>query len=189
MPPDDPPMGANRNLQNGAVVRAPKGLEGLVTLRTAAVGAGQLGIFDRGGQRAVIAPAVPWPTRLLTAWSRRGSVRRCARGAWRRCRGRRCFRLAAEELLFPQTQFGFDFGEALLQLGFAFDGAPVHSPPISGFARGAELFLQQGADRTGTRRWRQRWLSRYRRVGRRSNGVLFPQEYIDGNALRSATEY
>ena len=73
-------MGAHRNLQNGAVFRAPDGLEGPVTLGTAAVLAGQLGILDIGGQMTVIAPAVPTPTALLATPSPLVGVWRCGRG-------------------------------------------------------------------------------------------------------------
>ena len=73
-------MGPTSTLQDGGVFRAAEGLEGQLTLGTAAVVAGQLGIFDLGGQMAVIATAVPRPTGLLATWSPRGGVRRRGRG-------------------------------------------------------------------------------------------------------------
>src|SRR5438128_847110 len=116
---------------------------------------------------AVLASAVSRPTGLLATPSPLGGGR-CGRGGCRLLRGRRRFRLAAEELLFTQPQLGFEFGEALLELGFACDGASVHGPPISGFASAAELFFQEWADRTGTdsRRRHCNTSRRHRRRGK-----------------------
>jgi hypothetical protein len=146
-------MGAYRNLQDGGVFRAPEGLEGPMTLRAAAGRAGQFGILEVRGEVAVVASAVPRPTGLLATPAPRGAVGRWGRWGGR-LRRRRGFRLAAKKLLFAQPELRFEFGEALLELVFAFNGAAVHRPPVSSFARGAELFLQEGADRTGTQGWR-----------------------------------
>ncbi len=56
MASDNPPMGANLDLQNGRIFRTTDGLKGSFTLGTATVVAGKFRIFDVGGQMAVIAP-------------------------------------------------------------------------------------------------------------------------------------
>src|SRR5262249_58409326 len=112
----DAPMGANRNLQNRGVLRTPEGLEGQVTLGTATVGTRKLGLLDHGGPMAVIAPAMPPPTALLTTRPP-GGVRRSWRPGGLGLGGRRRFRLATEELLVAQTEVRFQVGNALVELG------------------------------------------------------------------------
>ncbi len=102
MASDNPPMGANLDLQNGRIFRTTDGLKGSFTLGTATVVAGKFRIFDVGGQMAVIAPAMPLLTALLTTRPLGGAC--CGWRPGELWLGGRCrFRLAAEELLFPQT--------------------------------------------------------------------------------------
>jgi hypothetical protein len=146
MAADEAAMGLDFDLQEGGVLGAADGGEGAAAGPAAALLPRDLVFFDEGGQVGIVAAAGPRPTGLLAAPP--GVRARGPKG--RRAGGRDAgFALAAEELLLAETQLGFECGDALLEGGFALDGAVVHRLPVTGLPPGLELHGEARANRTG----------------------------------------
>jgi hypothetical protein len=122
--------------------------------------------FDDGGQVAVVASCRSGPSALLAAWAWEvwGGVVG-VRGVVGRCSGVG-FGFRAEELLFAESEFGFEFVNALLGEAFALECALVHGLPVGGLSEGLEFLGESWVD--GTESGGQR------RCGTRRRGVGGP---------------
>jgi hypothetical protein len=145
---DEAAMGLDLDFQDGAVVAAGKGSEGLAAVLTAALVRGQVADLLGGRQGGVITTAVAWDAALLATASAG-----CWHPALRRQRGRVHdwgavgeFRqqvsrgvvgaqtvgavvglgASAEEPVPEVAVFGLEEGELLLEMFFALSGALVH---------------------------------------------------------------
>src|ERR1022692_1122922 len=99
------------------------------------------------------------PTRMV---GDRPGNRRRGHGGCRR------FGLAAEELLFPQAKFGFQFVDALLEFLFALTRSLVLGLPVSGLAIRFKFLSEPRANQTGFGgEWRRRASQRSPSVGLR----------------------
>jgi len=142
-------MGLDVDLQDRGILGAADGGEGAPAALAIALVPRKVVIFDDHRQMAMVAAAWPGSATLRTAPPPRGGVGACRRRGGRG-RGRR-FGLAAEQLLFAEAELGFEFDDALLELGRAFKGALVHGLPVGGRAVGFKFLGEAWADGTGFR--------------------------------------
>jgi hypothetical protein len=142
-PAIDPPMGADLDLQDRAVVGPGEVRDGLPAMGTPPLSGGAFeDLFDRG-QVVISAAWVSGSPPLLSAPPWRGGARCDALD------GGRGVGLAPEELLLAEAELGLEPSDLVFERRLAFDGPLMHGLPVGGLAPGLELLGQAWADRTG----------------------------------------
>jgi hypothetical protein len=146
MAANDPTVGPNLDFQDGGILCTPQGGKRAATTLAAALRLGKFVLLADGGQVCVVAAAWSGPATLLTPRPPRRAVGR--RGHRGRCGGGAGLYLAAEELLFAETQLGAELFVLLPQQGFALEGALVHGLPVAGGSPGLEFLGEAWTHRT-----------------------------------------
>jgi hypothetical protein len=148
-------VGLDLDLQDGGVVAAGEGVEGLAAAGAVALVGGQVEDFLGGGEVVVVASAVALVAGLLTAPAPGGGRRRGV-GAGGSGVGRGIvgvvgvgLGLAAEELLLAESEEGLESCDLVLEGGLALGGALVLGLVRAGLLSGVEEGGEQGTGLPG----------------------------------------